>query len=539
MHIVTFYSFKGGVGRTMALVNTAAELTLRGKRVLLVDFDLEAPGIQTYNPFSGGPDALGVVDYVTSYVESGIAPDVREYVSTYKLNGNSIWLMSAGRHDGAYARRLNSIDWSALYDDNDGYLMFEDLKQQWNEVLKVDYVLIDSRTGHTDVGGICTRQLPDAAVLLFFPNDQNLTGLAEIAHDIRGELKSARAKNIHLHFCPSNVPDIDDEEQILRRHLEQAKTKLVYQEPASLIHHYNSLALLDQLIFVLERPMTRLANQYRNLVDAIVTQNLEDKAGALARLEQIRHKVRQEGSVLNLEALRETLSRIYKCHPKDGEVAWSLSLVYELLGDLEAQLDTLNIAIQNRFKEARARSKRVVLLRGMNSEVPIEDLRAIILDAEASSSDLIFAIARLRELDPSGLSLLEKSPAISKQMGIDPDSIANALMVDRQGSAMAARLLFANDQLQMKTQLPLALIGGVHFAEACKVIGPRAEGLTSQRMADIFNFACAEWGETSVPPKDLFALVTSLVQSGDDFGPGPNYWQCVSLANFAIGNTTL
>jgi hypothetical protein len=58
-------------------------------------------------------------------------------------------------------------------------------------------------------------------------------------------------------------------------------------------------------------------------------------------------------------------------------------------------------------------------------------------------------------------------------------------------------------------------------------------------MADIFNFACAEWGETSVPPKDLFARVTSLVQSGDDFGPGPNYWQCVSLANFAIGNTTL
>jgi hypothetical protein len=65
------------------------------------------------------------------------------------------------------------------------------------------------------------------------------------------------------------------------------------------------------------------------------------------------------------------------------------------------------------------------------------------------------------------------------------------------------------------------------------------EVLTSQRMTAIFNFACAEWGETSVPPKDLFARVASLVETGDEFGPGPNYWQCVSLANFMVGNTTL
>src|SRR5215207_7288616 len=100
MHTVTFYSFKGGVGRTMALVNAAAELTLRHKRVLIVDFDLEAPGIQTYGPSSSGPEALGVVDYVSKYIETGIAPDVRDYVSSYELNGRSIFLMGAGRQDG-------------------------------------------------------------------------------------------------------------------------------------------------------------------------------------------------------------------------------------------------------------------------------------------------------------------------------------------------------------------------------------------------------------------------------------------------------
>lgn len=43
--VVTFYSYKGGVGRTMALVNTAHVLALEGWRVLMVDFDLEAPGM--------------------------------------------------------------------------------------------------------------------------------------------------------------------------------------------------------------------------------------------------------------------------------------------------------------------------------------------------------------------------------------------------------------------------------------------------------------------------------------------------------------
>jgi cellulose biosynthesis protein BcsQ len=50
--IVTFYSWKGGVGRTMALANTAIQLARKGNRVLMVDWDLEAPGLGKY--FEGG-----------------------------------------------------------------------------------------------------------------------------------------------------------------------------------------------------------------------------------------------------------------------------------------------------------------------------------------------------------------------------------------------------------------------------------------------------------------------------------------------------
>ena len=46
--IITFYSYKGGTGRTMALADVAWILASNGKRVLVVDWDLEAPGLHRY-----------------------------------------------------------------------------------------------------------------------------------------------------------------------------------------------------------------------------------------------------------------------------------------------------------------------------------------------------------------------------------------------------------------------------------------------------------------------------------------------------------
>src|SRR5215472_16132980 len=60
--IVTFYSYKGGVGRSMALANIAILLAQRGLKVLVVDFDLEAPGLERYFSYfeikQGGPGLL-------------------------------------------------------------------------------------------------------------------------------------------------------------------------------------------------------------------------------------------------------------------------------------------------------------------------------------------------------------------------------------------------------------------------------------------------------------------------------------------------
>jgi WD40 repeat protein len=75
--IYTFYSYKGGVGRSMALANIAELLHTKGLSVLMIDFDLEAPGLEQYffNPSKANEKSLlqdiwskrGVIDLLFSY----------------------------------------------------------------------------------------------------------------------------------------------------------------------------------------------------------------------------------------------------------------------------------------------------------------------------------------------------------------------------------------------------------------------------------------------------------------------------------------
>src|SRR5271169_1658910 len=68
--IITFYSYKGGTGRTMALANVAWILAANGERVLIADWDLESPGLDRFfQPFMdpGVAQKPGVVDFIRTY----------------------------------------------------------------------------------------------------------------------------------------------------------------------------------------------------------------------------------------------------------------------------------------------------------------------------------------------------------------------------------------------------------------------------------------------------------------------------------------
>ena len=179
--VVTFYSYKGGVGRTFALANTAAVLARWGYRVLCVDWDLDAPGLVHYlRPWLAAPPARGVVDLVTEHA-AGTHPDPADYAIPVGLPGadDRLDLIPAGADEDGYVSRAQGIDWTRLYAEHGLGGFLERCREKWMQ--DYDLVLIDSRTGITDIGGICTAHLPDVLVMLFTANDQSLRGTLDVA----------------------------------------------------------------------------------------------------------------------------------------------------------------------------------------------------------------------------------------------------------------------------------------------------------------------------------------------------------------------
>jgi CobQ/CobB/MinD/ParA nucleotide binding domain len=194
--IVTFYSYKGGVGRSMAVANIAFLLARdHGLRVLVVDWDLEAPGLHRFFNMSEADLGEGVIDYLDKYKtlvrspKRDIKPEdlsIKRYLrEIYNFSGGgSLNLLGAGSQQtkAKYVEKVRGFDWTNFYREWNGAQVIEALR---NEMLELaDVTLIDSRTGITDVGGVCTVQLPDTVVFVFVFNEQNLTGVEQVASEL-------------------------------------------------------------------------------------------------------------------------------------------------------------------------------------------------------------------------------------------------------------------------------------------------------------------------------------------------------------------
>jgi MinD-like ATPase involved in chromosome partitioning or flagellar assembly len=184
--VITFYSYKGGVGRTMALASIATLLVKRGKKVLAVDWDLEAPGLERYfAEFIDVAEYLeqdrGLLDLLIDAWDNGGTgqwPDWRRYLQQVKLPNGELALLTAGKRGEQYAANLERFDWSGFFEQRRGGDFFEFLRTEWLE--DFDFTLIDSRTGLSDAGGVCTILMPDVLVAMFTANHQSLYGVRDV-----------------------------------------------------------------------------------------------------------------------------------------------------------------------------------------------------------------------------------------------------------------------------------------------------------------------------------------------------------------------
>ncbi len=243
--IVTFYSYKGGTGRSMALAHAAWITASRGYRVLTIDWDLEAPGLHRYfAPFLADRTASssdGLIDFLMDYCDAATSSPVDDeddfdgdstssadplswvddYTEIWRYaqpvalpdigRGGCLHFVSAGRQDDMYGTRVGLFNWNHFYENLGGGAFLNrmragcissdraalSLRDRANGEAEAsarpryDFVFIDSRTGLSDTSGICTAQLPDTLVCLFTYNVQSIEGASRV-------LRSARAERAKL-----------------------------------------------------------------------------------------------------------------------------------------------------------------------------------------------------------------------------------------------------------------------------------------------------------------------------------------------------
>lgn len=198
--VTTFHSHKGGAGRSMAVANLATLLAGRSQAsvpVLMVDWDLEAPGLHQY--FAPAADGPGVLELFTACRDqlqrrsrrSALQDDAEQARQVLEAVGweryvvrvdqsRPLYLMRAGRLDAGYAERVAAINWEALFH------LCPALFRSFADMLarQFRHVLVDARSGRTDTAGICTTLLPTRLVLLFEANRQSLEGLQALVQRV-------------------------------------------------------------------------------------------------------------------------------------------------------------------------------------------------------------------------------------------------------------------------------------------------------------------------------------------------------------------
>ena len=218
--IVGFYSFKGGLGRTTALVLTAMHLARTGAKVVLLDFDIEAPGLATLfvNDYPDLSKIGGVVDYLVDLSCIKYEDDIiklEDYYYTINQQGivgsmgGELLVFPASKMDESENLYMSKLSKLNLIFQSNSHFGVDILLDRINSQLKPDIILVDIRTGLNDIGGLFLSRYVSDAFLFFYGNQQNMFGLESLLP----KLKSHEKLNFYLVNSPVPKAPLAEEER--------------------------------------------------------------------------------------------------------------------------------------------------------------------------------------------------------------------------------------------------------------------------------------------------------------------------------------
>ena len=185
-HRLVFFGLKGGVGRSTALCMVAWGLARQGQRVLLIDFDLESPGLSGLILPPERVAEFGVMDWL---VEDAVGQG--DSVLGGMVSASPLGETTQGAVRVAAAMGQEEIDYMAklarAYADVPGPVGPQHMGARLRRMVealeareKPDVVLIDSRAGLHDLAAAAITGLADTALLFVTDSEQTWQGYRQL-----------------------------------------------------------------------------------------------------------------------------------------------------------------------------------------------------------------------------------------------------------------------------------------------------------------------------------------------------------------------
>lgn len=238
---IVFFSIKGGVGRSTALAACAWKLAQLGKRVLVLDLDLESPGLSSSLLPPERQPTYGITDWlVEDLIDQGDAL-LEAMIATSNLSRDGqIYVVPAhGADPGEYIAKLGRVWMPKVHSDGrreSWSMRLQRLLQRLEARSQPDIVLIDSRAGIDEVASSCVTDLGASLILLFALDGSQTWSGYEILFE--HWLRSSVATQIRerLQTVAALVPELDPAAYLadLREHAYDLFLETLYDEVAAM-----------------------------------------------------------------------------------------------------------------------------------------------------------------------------------------------------------------------------------------------------------------------------------------------------------------
>jgi len=274
MKTISCYSYKGGTGRSTSTANLATALAKNGKNILVIDLDIEAPGLSVVFDVEG-EEKVTIQQYLNNpsdYNYSDLIIDLKE--SSRKDETKFNWPDNVGNCYFIPAKIGVEVDNIVSYEEDRIHSILRNLLRDIKEDvdLAIDYIVLDTASGYSDMSAVAMA-LSDLLLIFFRWSRQHLTGTIKIASFFKF-LVETKGQELDYQFVANCVPHTEENadyfklKQGIQEHLERAVGKDLFAElPENNLMKWNEQVIIfnDK-----EKGDQDLANAFNKLaVDSI------------------------------------------------------------------------------------------------------------------------------------------------------------------------------------------------------------------------------------------------------------------------------